>query len=417
MRTLYVYADFDFLVRPCRLGTINYDRVRGNEVYSFVYENDWLSRYGSIVLSKDVMTVPGLQYSKGGPFGFVSDALPDRWGRTLAEKREAIEARNENRLPRDLTSFDYLLSIDDYMRIGGLRFKEAEDGPYLNDNDTLRIPPISTIRELADAAASIERSEERGILPEERWIGQLLNPGTSLGGARPKSNVQDTDGTLYVAKYPSRSDRYDVGLWEHFCHLLARKCGVVSAETRVAESGGKHHILLSRRFDRNEQGKRIHFASALTHLGFRDGEGAAEGKGYPDIVDFILQSCPDTEWNLEQLFRRVAFNICIGNSDDHFRNHGFILGPRGWTLSPAYDINPSLSDSQSLMISESTNEANLAALLDAHDEYFISKAKAETVIGEVRSSLSSWPSLAKRLHLPAAEVSLFSPRLNRFCTE
>ena len=182
----------------------------------------------------------------------------------------------------------------------------------------------------------------------------------------------------------------------------------------MTESGKKYHILLSRRFDRTTEGKRIHFASALTHLGFRDGTGAAEGKGYLDIVDFILQACPDTEKTLEQLYRRVAFNICIGNSDDHFRNHGFLLGPRGWTLSPAYDINPSLSRTQSLMISETTNESNLTALLEAHDAYFISKSRAGSIIREVRAGLAAWPALARQLHLAPAEVAVFSDRLNAF---
>lgn len=414
MRSLFVYADFDFLPAPCLVGTLNYDRVRGNEVYSFSYSPQWLSDYGGISLSKDLFTTSGPQYSQDGLFGCFSDALPDRWGRTLAEKREAIQAQKEKRAPRSLASFDYLLSIDDYMRMGGLRFKETESGPYLNDDAGLRVPPITTLRELAAAADAVEKSDEKGELPEERWLFQLLNPGTSLGGARPKSNVQDTNGSLLVAKYPSRSDRYDAELWEHFCHLLARKCGIDAAETRLAESGKKYHILLSKRFDRAADEKRIHFASALTHLGFRDGAGAAEGKGYLDIVDFILQACPDTEKNLEQLYRRVAFNICIGNSDDHFRNHGFLLGPRGWTLSPAYDINPSLSQTQSLMISETTNESSLTALLEAHDAYFISKAKAEAIIREVRAGVAAWPTLAKYLHLAAAEVSVFSDRLNAF---
>ena len=414
MQSLFVYADFDFLPAPCLVGTLNYDRVRGNEVYSFSYSPHWLSDYGGISLCKDLFTTSGPQYAQDGLFGCFSDARPDRWGRSLAEKREAILAQKEKRVPHSLASFDYLLSIDDYMRMGGLRFKETKSGPYLNDDAGLRVPPITSLRELAAAVDAVEKSDEKGDLPEERWLLQLLNPGTSLGGARPKSNVQDTDGCLLVAKYPSRSDRYDAELWEHFCHQLACKCGIVAAETHVAESGKKYHILLSKRFDRAVGGKRIHFASALTHLGLRDWAGAADGKGYLDIVDFILQACPDTEKNLEQLYRRVAFNICIGNSDDHFRNHGFLLGPKGWTLSPAYDINPSLSRTQSLMISETTNESSLTALQEAHDAYFISKTKAETIVREVRAGVATWPALAQQLHLAAAEVSVFSDRLNAF---
>jgi len=417
MHALIVYADFDFLPAPQQVGVLNYDRVRGNEVYSFAFAQSWLNQFGGISLGKDMYMAPGLQYARDGIFGCFSDALPDRWGRTLAEKREAIEAQREHRPARDLTSFDYLRSLDDYMRMGGLRFKETEEGPYLNDEASLRVPPIATIRELAAAADAVEQSDEKGTLPEERWLYQLLNPGTSLGGARPKSNVLDENGRLCVAKYPSRGDRHDVGLWEHFSHLLARNCGITTAQTSVLESGGKYHVLLSRRFDRNDDGRRIHFASAITQLGFKDGAGASDGKGYLDMVDFIIQACPDTEKNLEELYRRVAFNICIGNGDDHFRNHGFLLGAKGWTLAPAYDLNPSLSQSQSLMISETTNEASLEALLEAHDAYFISRQKAKAVIAQVRENLSKWPTLARQLQIPQAEIALFSGRLNQFLPE
>ena len=414
MQSLTVYADFDFLPGPQELGTLHFDRVRGNEVYAFAYHPGWLAKYGGIGLGKDLLTVPGRQFASEGLFGCFADALPDRWGRTLAEKREAVEAQQQRRSPKALTSFDYLLSIDDFMRMGALRFKESPIGPFLNDQADLRVPPIATIRELADAADAVEKSDEKGELPQERWLYQLLNPGTSLGGARPKSNVMDTDGTLYVAKYPSRSDRHDVALWEHFGHLLARSCGISSADTRVVECGKRYHTLLSRRFDRKADGKRIHFASALTHLGFKDGTGAADGKGYLDIVDFILQACPDTQQNLEELYRRVAFNICIGNGDDHFRNHGFLLSPRGWTLAPAYDLNPSLSLTQALMISETTNESSLTALREAHDSYFITAARADAILAEVKAAIRGWPSLAKRLHLAPSEVALFADRLNRF---
>lgn len=414
MRQLLVYADFDFLPSPQELGVLSYDRVRGNEVFSFSYRTEWLAQHGGISLGKDLFAAPGLQYAQDGIFGCFSDALPDRWGRVLAEKKEAIEAQREHRPPRSLSSFDYLLSLDDFMRIGGFRFKESAAGPFLNDEAALRVPPLAGIRELVAAADALELSEENGTLPEERWLLQLLNPGTSLGGARPKSNVLDTDGKLLVAKFPSRSDRYDVALWEHFSHVLAARCGILAAQTRVVETGKPYHALLSRRFDRTPGGKRIHFASALTQLGFKDGSGAADGKGYLDIVDFILQACPDTEKQLEELYRRVAFSICIGNSDDHFRNHGFLLGSKGWALAPAYDLNPSLSQTQSLMISETTNESSLTALLEAHEAYFLPKETAEFIIGKVRAGVSKWPALARQLHIPPSETALFSNRLNQF---
>jgi len=414
MTDLLVYADFDFLPSAEKMGTLRFDRVRGNEVYSFSYEQEWLARHGSILLGGDLLPVSGVQYSGGDIFACFSDALPDRWGRTLAEKREAIDAQNECRSPRKLTSFDYLLSVDDYMRMGGFRFKESEAGPYLNDNRSLRVPPLARLHDLAAAADAVEHSDELGRLPEEKWLTQLLNPGSSLGGARPKANVIDADQWLCVAKFPSRQDRYDVALWEHFYHLLARQCGVTAAETRVMETKKKHHTLLSRRFDRIPGGKRIHYASAMTLLGLSDGAGASDGKGYLDIVDFILRACPETESMLEELYRRVAFNVCTGNSDDHFRNHGFLLSSKGWSLAPAFDLNPSLSQTQSLMITETTNEADLNALLAAHDAYFLPGKKAEEIVTAVKKGLKKWESLAHYLKIPASEVSLFEARLNQF---
>ena len=179
---------------------------------------------------------------------------------------------------------------------------------------------------------------------------------SSLGGARPKASVIDENKILHIAKFPSRKDDYDTGLWEHFSHLLAKKAGIHAAETRVIFTNDKYHTLLSRRFDRKEDGKRVHFASAMTLLGLNDGDNANTGHGYLDIVDFILQNCTNVEDNLQELYRRVAFNICIGNTDDHFRNHGFLLTSQGWTLAPAYDMNPTLNEYQSLLINSYTNK-------------------------------------------------------------
>ncbi|MBR5912498.1 MAG: HipA domain-containing protein [Bacteroidales bacterium] len=212
---------------------------------------------------------------------------------------------------------------------------------------------------------------------------------------------------LCVAKFPSRNDDYDVALWEHHSHLLAKTAGVVAAETSVIETGGKHHALLSKRFDRTANGRRKHFASAMTLLGLTDGCDAKTGHGYLDIVDFILQNCCDVESNLRQLYRRVAFNIAIGNSDDHFRNHGFLLTSRGWTLAPAYDMNPTLNDHQSLLINSNTNRADLDVLLASSEEFMINKDEARQIIEEVKISVSRWNTLAKRLGIAKREMDTF----------
>lgn len=416
MRKLYVYADFDWLASPMLVGELGYESLRGNDSYSFCYDKQWLSKYANLTLSDDIRNYPGLQYTNPDRdiFGCFADALPDRWGRTLLNRREQIEATEEKRPIRRLSSFDYLTGIDDNSRMGGFRFKESLDGPFICTENSLSIPPITSIRELAIASQEIERSEEANVLPEKKWIQQLVHPGTSLGGARPKAGVVDENKVLYVAKFPSRKDDYDVGLWEHFCHLLAKQAGINAADTSILQSSDKFHTLLSKRFDRSADGKRIHFASAMTLLGLTDGCNADTGNGYLDIVDFIIQGCCNVEQNLRELYRRVAFNICVGNSDDHFRNHGFLLTPRGWTLSPAYDMNPTVNEYQSILISASTSKADLQKLLDVSEDYMLRRTDAEAVIDEVTTAVSHWKALATKLGIQKREISMFEARLDKY---
>ena len=274
MKKLYVYADFDWLNEIELIGELGYESLRGSDSYCFTFSDDWLKKHGDLFLSDDLNNYPGQQYTQPGKdiFGCFSDALPDRWGRTLLLRREQLAAMEEKRPVRRLSSFDFLTGIDDFSRMGAFRFKENPDGDFINVSESLKIPPLTDIRELIAASAEIERSEEDNVLPDRKWIVQLVQPGSSLGGARPKASVIDTDKTLYVAKFPSRKDDYDAGLWEHFSHLLAAKAGINAAKTKVIATGEKYHTLLSERFDRTKDGKRIHFASAMTLLGLNDGD-------------------------------------------------------------------------------------------------------------------------------------------------
>ena len=410
MKKLYVYADFDWLKEIELIGELGYESLRGSDSYCFTFSDDWLKKHGDLFLSDDLNNYPGQQYTQPGKdiFGCFSDALPDRWGRTLLLRREQLAAIEENRPVRRLSSFDFLTGIDDFSRMGAFRFKEDTDGEFINVSESLKIPPLTDIRELIAASAEIERSEEDNVLPDRKWITQLVQPGSSLGGARPKASVIDTDKTLYVAKFTSRNDDYDAGLWEHFSHLLAAKAGINAAKTKVIATGEKYHTLLSERFDRTKDGKRIHFASAMTLLGLNDGDNATTGHGYLDIVDFIIQNCTDVEYNLQELYRRVAFNICIGNSDDHFRNHGFLLTAKGWTLSPAYDMNPTQNEYQSLLINSYTNKSDLNELLASCEEYMLPKQIALQIIGEVLVAVKDWQILATQLGIAKNEQKQFS---------
>lgn len=412
METLYVYADFDWLGKPELIGRLTYERLRGNGTYGFCFDNDWLKNHSDIIISEEIGNFSGFQYSQEDHvFGFVSDTLPDRWGRRLLERKEQTEAIEQRRPKRTLYSYDYLVGIDDYLRMGALRLKEDKDGEFLNSDKRLIVPPLTSIKELTIAAQEYEKSDEINELPEKKWIHQLAHPGTSLGGARPKANVVDESDDLWIAKFPSRKDVYDVALWEHLCHLLAKEAGINVAKTEMIPTGDSgYHALLSKRFDRTSDGKRIHFASAMTMTGLEDGDNYETGHGYLDIADFIVEGCCDVDKNLKELYRRVAFNICVGNSDDHFRNHGFLLTKRGWTLSPAYDLNPTESMTQSLLIDKEANESSLEKLKAACDDYYISSETAEQIISEVTTAVSRWETIAQKLQITDSEIKRFSWR-------
>ena len=412
MTKIYVYADFNWLKKVELVGELSMQSIRGKESYSFEFSKDWLKNYGSIQLSDDINNYTGIQYCQQNNeiFGCFADSLPDRWGRTLILRREQILAMEEKRPVRRLTEFDFLTGIDDYTRIGGFRYKIDPTGEFINTSNKLQIPPLTEIKELVRASNEIELSEEKNTLPQKKWLFQLIQPGTSLGGARPKATIIDENKHLYIAKFPSRNDLYDVGLWEHLSHLLAKESGLNCSESKVIKAGNKYHTLLSKRFDRTADNKRIHYASAMTMLGLKDGCNANTGNGYLDIVNYIIKNCCNVDFNLKELYRRVAFNISIGNSDDHFRNHGFLLTPQGWTLSPAFDINPSLSKEQSLLINSYTAKSDLNILLDSCEEYMLNHNTAKQIIEEVLKGISKWKLLANKINIPQSEQNIFKDR-------
>jgi serine/threonine-protein kinase HipA len=412
MKRITVYADFDFLSTPQEIGILGYEHVRGKDHFVFEYSRQWLKQHGGILLSGDLMNVPSLQHPRGNDnvFGFVKDSFPDRWGRLLLDRRERLTAQQEGRPKRMLTNYDYLIGIEDFTRMGGIRYKEEDSDGYINASDKYLVPPIESLRALCDACHEIELAEERNELPEQRWLDQLIDPGTSLGGARPKANVVDTDGTLYVAKFPSKKDLENTELIEHFSHHLAAKAGIHVAKTRTIRISKDRDLLLSERFDRTKDGRRIHFASAMSLLGLDDGADSSTGNGYLDIVDFILHGCTDVRQNLRELYRRVAFNVMFGNTDDHFRNHGFLLTPKGWTLSPAYDINPGAKSHQCLLIDSYTEQSDINALLSASENYMLERQEAAEIIEGVRAAIKDWRMIATELQIPIKQLAAYSMR-------
>ncbi len=408
---LRVFLDAAWFGEPQAVGTLYREVLRGAPKYAFEFDRAWLKAYPGLSFSSDLETFPGRQYLPQGKdqFGCFSDALPDRWGRLLLRRREEVEAEREGRPVRTLTSFDLLSGIDDFTRMGAFRFKDQNSEDFVNEETPLSVPPMVSLRELAEAASHIEASERRKLEPEEKWLEQLIRPGSSLGGARPKATVIDEKGELWIAKFPSQADEVDVGGWEAVAMELARRAGITVSESRLMDIGGAHRIFLTKRFDRLGE-KRVHFASAMTMLGLTDGDGASTGHGYLDLVETILACSTDVESDLEEIFRRVAFSICIGNADDHFRNHGFVLTQKGWRLSPAYDLNPTVMRRQSLLIDGETDAADLKILEKSAELYFLTQGRASAIIQEVLDAMKDWQSAAARLQLPQRDIRRFEER-------
>ena len=412
MISLEVLGAFDFLENEVKIGNLDYDRIKGSASYRFSYDEKFLRDFSFLNMSADLGIFPGVQSAAGRIFTFLGDALPDRWGRSLIDKREKILAKEQGRLARTFDDFGYLIRIDDATRMGALRFKY--DGSYVGMSpDGMNIPPLSKLGTFIREAALFEKEEKDGQQVNERWIDNLWRQGSSLGGARPKANIVKEDGSIWIAKIPSIRDTYDIALWENFACKMARRVGITVAETElIASDTSPYHTLLSRRFDRNAYG-RIHYSSSLTLTGLHDGDGSDTGKGYVDIANAIVgeMGCVATNDNLEELFRRVVFNIIIGNHDDHFRNHGFLLTKKGWTLSPAFDLNPTLMQNQSLMISPYTNRSSLADLLDASEYYLLERSVAKDIIGEVCERFVKWKEFAAFCGISSKELERFSPRI------
>ena len=412
MEKLDVIASFDWMDKEEKVGTLGHEYLRGSDVFSFEFDKNWLKTFPKIDFGQDLRPYTGVQYSRDNHiFSCFSDALPDRWVRRLIDLRTSLET--EGKASCTLSDWDYLKGVEDELRMGGFRFQEPDGGVFISSTLSYSVPPVIQIDELLQAAKEIEKSEYKHLKPEKKWVQRLFQPGSSMGGARPKACVQ-SGGYLYLAKFPSINDDINVSRWEHFAHLMAKECGINVAETKVIKAGTGQDILLSKRFDRTEEKKRIHMASSLTVLGLTDGDGQRTGKGYLDIVDFIISGGGNhIETNLEELYKRVAFNICIGNTDDHFRNHSFLLGKEGWELSPAYDINPTNSMFQALLIDANSNDSSLNSLYNAHEFYMLDETTARGIIKDVTRNMKYWENMAEDLGLPRREITHFTNRFEQ----
>lgn len=407
--TVWVFADWEPMEAPQLMGQLTAQRIRGKEIFSFEYHEKWLQSERSVLyLDPQLGYYKGKQYLPDGAhnFGLFLDSAPDRWGRLLMRRREAMQASMEGREERTLLESDYLLGVFDGHRMGGLRFKLELEGEFMNNLKKLATPPWTSLRELEYASLQLERDDAIKDPKYNQWLGMLIDPGSSLGGARPKASVLDEMGDLWIAKFPSARDNKNTGAWEMVLNQLAKACGIIVPEARILQFSGKHHTYLSKRFDRIKQ-QRKHFASAMTLLGYQDGADFQDGISYLDIVAFIIQQGAEVKANLEQLWRRVVFNILVSNTDDHLRNHGFLLTNQGWQLSPAYDMNPNeMGNGLTLNISEQSNEQDIATVLETARHYMLKNDDAQMILHQMLQVIGTWRNIAKKAGISNSEIEL-----------
>ncbi len=410
-RKILVFAHWKGFENPILMGVLNATSSRGREIFSFEYDHSWLNSGKAQNMDPDLKLYSGPQYLRDekGNFGIFLDSSPDRWGRILMQRREAASARSEGRKEKPLLESDYLLGVFDQYRIGALRFKENEEGAFMNDNKELASPPWTSLRELEHASLQLEKDNINDDPEYLKWLNMLLAPGSSLGGARPKASVVDQKNNLWIAKFPSGNDNKDIGAWEMVVNEIAKKAGLAIAEGKAQKFSGHHHTYLSKRFDRTKFGERIHFASAMTLLGYTEGANFHSGASYLEFAEFLMKNGADIDKDLEEIWRRIVFSICVKNTDDHLRNHGFLLTEDGWILSPAYDINPmETGTGLKLNISESDNSLDLDLAMEVAGYFRLDDKRAIQIIDRIKKSVKGWRSAADRYNISKAEQELMS---------
>jgi serine/threonine-protein kinase HipA len=399
-----VYASWIPINPPLLAGQLMFAETSRGGAFSFAYDKSFLESEYRLQIDPFLTLHHGEVYNDipEKNFRIFLDSSPDRWGRILMQRRAAIEHRQGLRSKARLNELDYLLGVHDSFRMGGIRFKTAESNDFLDNNMEFSAPPMTSLRELEHAAIQIEKDENIDSEEYYQWLKLLIAPGSSLGGARPKACVTDEQGHLWIAKFPNQNDTFDVGAWELVCYELAQLAGVEMFPSEIHRFSSEHHTFLTKRFDRQGT-QRIHFSSAMTQLQYYDGEHS-EGASYLEIAEFLTNHGSQTQNDLAQLWRRIIFNIAISNTDDHLRNHGFLLTNKGWKLSPAYDLNPIVGkQGLHLNITDTANALDYRLAFEVIDFFRLSQDQATQIYDEVLLAVKQWKSIANRLGIRRSE--------------
>jgi len=408
---IYVYAHWKGMENPQMMGILSAQQAKGKKAFSFEYDSSWLKTGRKFLLDPEIVFFSGPQYpNQKENFGVFLDSMPDTWGRTLMKRKSILNAKESNSQVPTLYDIDFLLGVYDESRMGALRFKLDPDGDFLDNSRISSVPPWSSIRELQNAAKWLEN--DNISVETKKWLSILIAPGSSLGGARPKANIMDTDKNLWIAKFPSKSDVIDKAAWEYLVYELALLAGVNMSLSKIEKVIGKHHTFFTKRFDR-EGKERIHFSSAMTMTGNTELQLRDSPASYLEIAEFISNFGVNIDENLSQLWRRIVFNIAVSNTDDHMRNHGFLLTNEGWELSPAYDLNLSI-DKEGLSLNIDLNDNSLDFdLARSVGVYFrLNDNKMDKIIHEVKTAVSQWKEVAHKIGISRSEQILMESAFN-----
>jgi serine/threonine-protein kinase HipA len=406
MREIIVYADWAGLPATSKMGILRSEQIRGQEIFSFEYAESWLKGGHAQEIDPDLKLFVGPQYiSDEKPnFGLFLDSSPDRWGRMLMKRREAILARKDQQPKKRLMESDFLLGVNDETRMGALRFKLDEEGAFLSNQAGIKAPPFTSIRELEQASLRIEDDNFFKDEDAQKWLMMLMAPGSSLGGARPKASVIDPNNHLWIAKFPSKNDDKNNGAWEFVVNQMALDLGINVGTGHAKIYSQKQHTFLTKRFDRTNDNQRIHFASAMSLLGYKDGYNYKNGVSYLELVELIEQYGGQPNNDIRELWRRIVFSVAISNTDDHLRNHGFLLSKKGWNLSPAYDINPiERGTGLSLNISENDNSLDYDLCMDVIDYFRWKEKEAIDFINQTKKIVRQWKERANQVNISNRE--------------
>jgi serine/threonine-protein kinase HipA len=402
---IFVYAHWQGMPEPFLMGILSAHQGKGRKSLSLEYDKSWLKGRNSLLLDPDILFYSGPQYpGVKENFGIFLDSMPDTWGRTLMKRRAAQLAKEDGRPVPVLYDIDFLLGVADTCRMGGLRFKVDPDGQFLDDDRRSPVPPWTSVGELQHIANLVESDKDTREL--NKWLVMLMAPGSSLGGARPKANIIDKNGQLWIAKFPSKNDTIDKAKWEYLVFKLALASGISMSESRIEKVAGNHFTFFTKRFDR-VKGERVHFASAMTMTGNNEEMLRDKRASYLDLSLFIQDHGANIKEDLAELWRRIVFNIAVSNTDDHLRNHGFIIENGKWRLSPAFDVNPSIDKEElALNIDDNSGILDFELALSVREYFRVSNEEADSILSRVRKAIGNWEKLAKQIGIPRAEIDL-----------